>query len=226
MLTPRFLVRAALSAGIFIGAAWAEMRTFKNDKGVKLEAEIVSKNDTHVTIRNDKGKEFTIRIETFSQEDQDYINGWEDPEAKKALLAVNYDKLMDARGYAKLPFTEKEGRMYVDFTLKGEEVNFVIDTSSNFTFLNAKVAEGMKFEYEDANIRFSNGDVKVSGKAMTKQCVMGGVEDVKMELIVITFDHLQEELRGVSGIFGSDFLQKKDAIIDYGSRALWVKVKD
>lgn len=68
-----FLFFCALSAV----PSSAHARLFKDQAGRTIDAEIVGKEGAKVTIKRSDGKEFVVPIETLSQEDQKYIQGWQ-----------------------------------------------------------------------------------------------------------------------------------------------------
>lgn len=51
----------------------AELRDWTSNKGSTLKAELVSKTDTHVTLRTDSGKEMSVAIKQLSDDDQEYL---------------------------------------------------------------------------------------------------------------------------------------------------------
>lgn len=67
----------ALLGTFLITSASVNGRTFKDQNGRTIEAELVSKNGTQATIRRSDGKEFSIPISSLSPEDQTYIGDWQ-----------------------------------------------------------------------------------------------------------------------------------------------------
>ena len=51
----------------------AEIRQWTSTKGNKVMAELVSKTDSHLTLRRDSGKEITLKITQLCEADQDYL---------------------------------------------------------------------------------------------------------------------------------------------------------
>ena len=76
------LLNTPLLAATFTLLAWsAEGRSFTNLAGVKIEAEIVSKQGDQVRIKRADGREFTLQVNSLSPADQDYIKTWQPPAA-------------------------------------------------------------------------------------------------------------------------------------------------
>ena len=76
----------------------AELREWTSSKGTTLKAELVSKTDTHLTLRQASGKEITLAIKQLSDADQDYL---------KQLVST--DQADDARPSA--PVTKENRRI-------------------------------------------------------------------------------------------------------------------
>lgn len=54
----------------------AEVRTFKNDKGVEIKAEIVSATGTHAELKREDGQVFKVALKSLSEPDQKWIAEW------------------------------------------------------------------------------------------------------------------------------------------------------
>ena len=76
-----------LAALLGVALISVEARTFVNKDGKRLEAEIVAKTETHVTLKTAKG-EYSVLISSLSEKDQAYVNGWKDEAAMAEDLAV------------------------------------------------------------------------------------------------------------------------------------------
>jgi len=62
------------------------MRVWESLQGSKITAEILSKTDTHVVLKTDKGKELNIAIDSLSQADKDFLKGLNQKESSDADL--------------------------------------------------------------------------------------------------------------------------------------------
>jgi hypothetical protein len=54
----------------------AEVRTFKNDKGVEIKAEIITATASHAELKREDGKKFNVAIKSLSEADQKWIAEW------------------------------------------------------------------------------------------------------------------------------------------------------
>lgn len=69
------MVRVALLLALFLSSP-AFSRTFTNQAGKSLEAEIVRATATTVTLRMNNTRTATIKIATLSEKDQEYVTEW------------------------------------------------------------------------------------------------------------------------------------------------------
>ena len=69
-----------------------EARQWTSSKGTTLKAELVSKTDTHLTLRQASGKEITLAIKQLSDADQAYLRQLDKPASDKGQDKVNKRK--------------------------------------------------------------------------------------------------------------------------------------
>lgn len=81
----------------------AEMREWTSSKGSTLEAELVSKTDTHLTLRQASGKEVTLAIKQLSEPDQDYLKGLDEVAEDQQEADTGEKKVRGALGKNMLP---------------------------------------------------------------------------------------------------------------------------
>ncbi|MFH1499015.1 MAG: hypothetical protein ABII82_14455 [Verrucomicrobiota bacterium] len=72
----RIAVFLVLAPVAFLSALRAEPRTFTDQEGRTIVAEIVSATDRTVKIRRDDGRVFEVPVMTFVLEDRKYIEAW------------------------------------------------------------------------------------------------------------------------------------------------------
>jgi len=95
-----------LSAGLYFSANPLSARTFTNQSGKKIEAEIVSVKDDNVTIKMANGKIFTLGIASLSKADQDYINSNSSPPSSDAPTFGKPDERIKPGAAVKLDFSD------------------------------------------------------------------------------------------------------------------------
>ena len=70
----------------------AEARQWTSSKGTTLKAELVSKTDTHLTLKQASGKEITLAIKQLSDADQNYLKQLDEPASDKGQNKVDKGK--------------------------------------------------------------------------------------------------------------------------------------
>jgi len=65
-----------IASGFITQGFSGELRTFKNQNGQTIRAEVESVDGAYAEIRREDGRKFTIVIETLSQEDQEFLAVW------------------------------------------------------------------------------------------------------------------------------------------------------
>lgn len=81
-----------LFLGAFLAPAHAEYRKFTNTGGKTLDAELVTANDAHVSIRTKGGRIVSIKRDTLSEDDQTYINTWISNKVPDVEVRPNFDR--------------------------------------------------------------------------------------------------------------------------------------
>ncbi len=69
-----------------------ELREWTSSKGSKMTAELVSKTDTHLTLRQASGKEITLAIKQLSDADQAYLKQLDEAASDKGQNKVDKEK--------------------------------------------------------------------------------------------------------------------------------------
>ena len=86
------LVFAAVAAFFALQPIPSPARTFRDDQGRQIEAELISFQDGQVSIRKD-GRDFTLPLSKFSGEDREYIEKWaKEKKAEPVIAAENAPK--------------------------------------------------------------------------------------------------------------------------------------
>jgi len=70
----------------------AELREWTSSKGTTLKAELVSKTDSHLTLRQASGKEITLAIKQLSDADQNYLKQLDEAASDKGQNKVDKGK--------------------------------------------------------------------------------------------------------------------------------------
>lgn len=102
-----------------------EFRTFTSTDGKTLEARVVKKTDTEVTlVRKKDSREFTLSLALLSEGDRKYLEGWvpeaDTPRKETEAAAVDWSKV-EKRYYPKTLEELREGFEKVKATAQGSE---------------------------------------------------------------------------------------------------------
>lgn len=219
----------ALSALLFslslasAGVSHAGTRIFTNRDGKKVEAEIIAKSDNHVRLRTPANKEYSVGLATLSQSDQEFVRNWEDPASERAVARTDLAKVMQARGFVGLPFTNERNHLFVNFTIGGKEVTFLLDSGAMGSIVTPGSAKelGLQVEASQAQVAGVGGGAKVEGQTTAKNCRFGGGSPVPMDLIVM---ELPATGVRIDGLIGSDFFKARQAMLDYAGGMLWLRI--
>jgi len=104
MIANKYIFFCALGAWLCLSANHLSARTFTNQSGKKIDAEIVSVKGDKVTIKMANGKIFTLDIATLSKADQEYIRSKGSSSAPDAPSFAKPDERIKPGATVKLDF--------------------------------------------------------------------------------------------------------------------------
>ena len=138
---------------------------------------------------------------------------------------------LDLRGFQKMPIDVSEGyNLFVNGSINGRRTKLLVDTGAVVTTLHRSFVRELHIPYYATSItssginrkndvvdvarirKLSVGSVQVFGKAI-------GVADLHWLLS----DGSASESRAVAGLLGAELLKSHHAIIDFGTRTLYLK---
>ena len=138
----------------------AEVRTFKNDKGVEIKAELISATETHAELKREDGKRYTVPVRSLSEADQKWITEWRQTHKHFKLQAAVTVKKGNTR--------ETEGDAFAAKT-KGNDCWYEMALKNTA----AEALTGVRVEY----IAFAPSGESVSG-AVDLTAIPGGKSGV------------------------------------------------
>lgn len=205
-------------------------RTFTNKQGKKLEAEIVSKTDTHVKLKNKRGKVYTIALDTLSEADREYIKAWKDEAAaQKDLAEIDLEKVMKAKGFTKVEFDEEMNHLFVDVQIEGKKARLLLDTGAMATIIKTASVEKFGLQMKAANAQAGGvgGGAQIKGRVDVEKLELGGDNAGAQTFYVMDLNHMPQNYAAkMDGILGGDFFKSKKALFDYAGGLLWLKLKE
>jgi hypothetical protein len=149
-----------------------------------------------------------------------------DPDARGTLPGVNH------RGWKNVPIRVTKGwNLYVDSTLNGKQAQLMIDTGAFTTLIHRPFVREMHLPLRDTPYTSGAVNLEVRGLqlATIRRFSVGpflvkGKEVGVMDLKGLIHGDLLKGAPPVAGLLGSEFLRRNHAIIDFGTRTLYLKL--
>lgn len=149
-----------------------------------------------------------------------------DPDAPGTVPGVNH------RGWKNVPIRVTKGwNLYVDGRLNGKPAQLMIDTGAFTTLIHRPFVRDMRLPLR--NTPYSSGAVNLDERglqlATIRRFAIGpflvkGKEVGVMDLKGLIHSDLLQGTPPVAGLLGSEFLRRNHAIIDFGTRTLYLKL--
>ena len=149
-----------------------------------------------------------------------------DPDARGSVPGINH------RGWKNMPIRVTKGwNLYVDSKLNGKPAQLMIDTGAFTTLIHRPFVREMQLRTRDTP--YTSGAVNLDERglqlAMIRRFAVGPFLVRGKEVGVMNLDGLihGDLLKGtppVAGLLGSEFLHRNNAIIDFGTRTLYLKL--
>jgi predicted aspartyl protease len=149
-----------------------------------------------------------------------------DPDARGTVPGVN------RRGWKNMPIRVTKGwNLYVDGELNGKPAQLMIDTGAFTTLIHRPFVREMRLKTRDTP--YTSGAVNLDERglqlAIIRRFAVGpyvvkGKEVGVMNLDGLIHGDLLQSKPPVAGLLGSEFLRRNNAIIDFGTRTLYLKL--
>jgi hypothetical protein len=149
-----------------------------------------------------------------------------DPDAPGTVPGVNH------RGWKNIPIRVTQGwNLYVDGKLNGKAAQLMIDTGAFTTLIHRPFVDEMRLHLRDTPYASGAVNLKERGLqlAVIRRFAIGpflvrGKEVGVMDLRGLIHGDLLKGSPPVAGLLGSEFLRRNHAIIDFGTRTLYLKL--
>ncbi|MBA3651297.1 MAG: aspartyl protease family protein [Chthoniobacterales bacterium] len=149
-----------------------------------------------------------------------------DPDAEGAIPGIV------RRGWKNMPIRVTKGwNLYVDGKLNGKPAQLMIDTGAFTTLIHRPFVREMRLKTRDTP--YTSGAVNLEERglqlAVIRRFAVGpylvkGKEVGVMNLDGLIHGDLLHATPPVAGLLGSEFLRRNNAIIDFGTRTLYLKL--
>jgi Aspartyl protease len=138
---------------------------------------------------------------------------------------------VEYRGFKRMPIRVSEGfNLYVDGAVNGSPARLMIDTGAFATLLHRGFVQQMRIPLQETPFRSAAVNLKQRGVelARIRRLSVGSVDIFGKEVGVVDLQGLiySDLLKGsppVAGLLGAEILRSHHAIVDFGTRTLYLK---
>jgi len=149
-----------------------------------------------------------------------------DPDTPGTIPGINH------RGWKNIPIRVTKGwNLYVDGQLNGQPAQLMVDTGAFTTLIHRPFVRQMRLQLRDTP--YASGAVNLDERGLQLATIrrfsigsfhVKGKEVGVMDLRGLIHGDLLEGEPPVAGLLGSEFLRRNHAIIDFGTRTLYLKL--
>ena len=144
---------------------------------------------------------------------------------------MSLKKLLEEKGYhrIKLKYT-KTNHFELKAKINGIEGSFILDTGASSTCVGIEAIEHFDLLSEDSDIKAAGAGATnmLTQISQKNKMEINTWKKKKVDLVLFDLKHVNEALENhkaekVQGIIGADILKRGKAVIDYKSKALYLK---
>jgi hypothetical protein len=137
----------------------------------------------------------------------------------------------DLSGFRRIPMHVSDGfNLYVDGSVNGRKARLMVDTGAFATLLHSRFVRGMKIPLRETPFSSSGVNLKQRGVQMATiaRFSIGSMDLDRKEVGVMNLEGLihgglLDASPPVAGLLGSEILRRHHAIIDFGTKSLYLK---
>lgn len=194
-------------------------RIFKTRDGQRYRGEIVSKSTVSVKLKLVDGSEKSIGFRRLVPEDEAYVRKWS--EAGDTFLkycgSLTIEELLELREYQSFGYERRGNHIFVDGTLNGNDVTYMIDTGADNSLLHLWAAKeyGCEVGPMDKKVYGIGGEAPAAVTKI-KRLTMGDAKLTNRKVLSTDMTRPEEgDDMGWVGLFGADFMRELEAVITY-----------
>ena len=144
---------------------------------------------------------------------------------------MKLDKILLRKGYSIIKLKKiNTNHFELKATLNGVNGRFILDTGASNSCVDFSLSEKFKLKVEDSDTKAAGaGAIDLETKTSSKNTIqICNWSYNSFNLVLLDLTHVNTALtehnaEAVDGIIGADILEKGKAIIDYGSKRLFLK---
>ncbi len=137
----------------------------------------------------------------------------------------------DLAGFRRIPMYVSEGfNLYVDGSINGRKARLMVDTGAFATLLHSRFVRGMRIPLRETPFSSSGVNLKHRGVQMAtiSRFSIGSMDLDRKDVGVMNLEGLihgglLDASPPVAGLLGSEILRRHHAIIDFGTKNLYLK---
>ena len=137
----------------------------------------------------------------------------------------------DLSGFQRIPMQVSDGfNLYVDGSINGRKARLIVDTGAFATLLHSRFVRGMRIPLRETPFSSSGVNLKHRGVQMAtiSHFAIGSMNLDRKDVGVINLEGLihgglLDASPPVAGLLGSEILRRHHAIIDFGTKSLYLK---
>jgi predicted aspartyl protease len=137
----------------------------------------------------------------------------------------------DLSGFRRIPIYVSDGfNLYVDGSINGRKARLMVDTGAFATLLHSRFVRGMRIPLRETPFSSSGVNLKQRGVQMAtiSRLSIGSIDLERKDVGVINLEGLihgglLDASPPVAGLLGSEILRSYHAIIDFGTKSLYLK---
>lgn len=196
-----------------------KFRIFKTRDGKRYRGEILSKSTVSVKLKLVNGTEQSIGFGRLVPEDEAYVRKWsvEGDTFLKYCGSLTIEELLELRRYQSFGYDRRGNHIFVDGTLNGNDVTYMIDTGADNSLLHLWAAKeyGCEVGPMDKKVYGIGGEAPAAVSKI-KQLTMGDAKITNRKVLATDMTRFEEDDElGWVGLFGADFMRELEAVITY-----------
>lgn len=206
----------------------SDYRDFKGSNGKVIQAVLIDKTDTGVTLLLRNGQRAEVPLDRLDPTEREYIDAWRKDEAVflQKCRALTIRQILELRGYESFEFRFESNSIFVDGKINGKPARLLIDTGAGSSILHIPYAEsvGLKVGPLDEVIYGVAGEA-AAGWTPVPTIQLG--EAIFKDRRILATDMLKDKPAGSKaredGILGAEFMSQLDAVISYPDRRIFLR---
>jgi predicted aspartyl protease len=214
-------------AGLSDGSGSTDFRIFKTRDGKTLRGKVVSKTPTVATFQLVGGKTLQMSISNFAADDEIYLKNWSEEGALflEHCQGLTIQEILTLRKYQSFQFERRGNHIFVDGTLNGNDVTYMIDTGADGTLLHIDAAKeyGCEVGPMDQEV-WGIGGKRPAAVSIIAKLTMGEASLTNRKVLASDMTRGEETHKetGYVGLFGADFMRELDAVITYTENRIFL----